>query len=199
MPPRCSLCTPGQGRKTPSPRAVRTSLLKGGACVTIIVYPLYIHPLYTLYCRICTYMHPLYMCIPIGTPYIHLLHTSKHPIYTPHTPLHGSNFGPASLSRTSTGGVTTTVPLSSISKVTYGKSGVEYEVPVAKCSITKDHFFVTCKTVPGAGKGLKWFINIDGQESITPSTYFGAPEITSITGPTKLSTSGKETITICEA
>ena len=102
MPPRCSLCTPGQGRKTPSRRGVRTSLLKGGACVTIIVYPLYIHPLYTLYSRICTYMHPLYMCIPIGTPYIHLLHTSKHPIYTPHTPLHGSNFGPASLSRTST-------------------------------------------------------------------------------------------------
>ena len=110
--------------------------------------------------------------------------------------IEGRNFGPASLSRTSTGGVTTTVPLPSISKVTYGKSGVEYEVPIAKCSITKDHFFVTCKTVPGAGKGLKWFINIDGQESITPSTYFGAPGITSIAGPTKLSTGGKETITI---
>jgi hypothetical protein len=33
-----------------------------GACVTIHIIPV-IHPLYTLYCRICTYVHPLYMCI----------------------------------------------------------------------------------------------------------------------------------------
>ena len=112
--------------------------------------------------------------------------------------IEGRNFGPASLSRTSKDGVATVVPLASISKVTYGKHGTEYEVPVAQCSISTNHFFVTCKTVPGAGKGLKWFINIDGQQSITPSTYFGAPAITSIVGPSLalLSTSGKETITL---
>eukprot|EP00947_MAST-08B_sp_MAST-8B-sp1_P000313 g313.t1 len=34
----------------------------------------------------------------------------------------------------------------------YGKIGNEYNVPVSLCSITMDHFKITCKTVAGAGK-----------------------------------------------
>ena len=56
----------------------RRRLLRGdarvdGTCgvwIHHIRYP-FIHPLYTLYCHICTYIYPLYM-------YIHHIYTSKH-------------------------------------------------------------------------------------------------------------------------
>ena len=40
-----------------------------------VKFSIIVYPLYTVICRICTYVHPLYM-------YIHHIHTSKHLIYT---------------------------------------------------------------------------------------------------------------------
>ena len=112
--------------------------------------------------------------------------------------IEGRNFGPASIGGT-TGGLR-----GALTQVTYGlategpgskKSG-KYTVPLAQCEITTDHFFVTCKNLPGAGKGMKWVIMVDGQESITPSTNYGRPEITEIKGPASgiLNTNGQEEI-----
>ena len=51
-------------------------------CESIIFYTPFIHPLYTLYSRICTYGHPLYMYIH----HIYTSNTSKHLIYALYTP-----------------------------------------------------------------------------------------------------------------
>ena len=111
--------------------------------------------------------------------------------------LEGKNFGPAKLANGLDASVAPLV-LASISTVTYGKTGTEYTVDVSTCKITTDHFMVTCATVPGGGKGLKWFIDIDGQRSIAASTYYGLPDVASITGPAAaiLSTLGGEKIVI---
>jgi hypothetical protein len=111
--------------------------------------------------------------------------------------LEGKNFGPAKLANGLDGSLAPLV-LASISTVTYGKTGTEYTVDVSTCKITTDHFMVTCATVPGGGKGLKWFIDIDGQRSIAASTYYGLPDVTSISGPAAavLSTLGGEKIVI---
>ena len=100
--------------------------------------------------------------------------------------IEGRNFGPARLANG--------VFLSSISHVTYGKKGTEYTVPPNLCVISSDNFMVTCKTVKGAGRGMKWLVTIDGQESITPSTSYSPPIISSIRGPAELSSLGGQTI-----
>ena len=100
--------------------------------------------------------------------------------------IEGRNFGPAKLPNGEL--------LRSITSVTYGKKGTEYVVLVADCAVTTDHFVVTCKTVKGAGKGMNWLVTIDGQQSITPSTWYRPPAITAIAGPTALSTQGGETL-----
>ena len=78
--------------------------------------------------------------------------------------IEGRNLGPAELPSGE--------PLVAITSVTYGKIGTEYDVPVSECKITKDHVEMTCQTQPGAGKGMKWLLTIDGQKSITPSTWY---------------------------
>ena len=78
--------------------------------------------------------------------------------------IEGRNLGPAKLPSGE--------PLVAITSVTYGKKGTEYDVPVSECQITKDHVEMTCQTRPGAGKGMKWLLTIDGQKSITPSTWY---------------------------
>ena len=105
--------------------------------------------------------------------------------------IEGRNLGPAILPNGAT--------LNAITSVTYGKDGTEYVVPTTQCAITTDHTFMTCKTMPGAGKGMKWLLTIDGQMSITPSTWYGRPSITNIkVGGTasELSTLGNELVTI---
>ena len=100
--------------------------------------------------------------------------------------IEGRNFGPARLANG--------VLLNSVSRVTYGKKGTEYTVPPNLCAIASDNFMVTCKTVKGAGRGMKWLVTIDGQESITPSTSYSPPIISSIRGPAQLNSLGGQMI-----
>ena len=50
------------------------------------VHKVYTHPFYTLHCRICIYVHPLYIYTCIYTPYIQLCtpHTPLNTLYTPY-------------------------------------------------------------------------------------------------------------------
>jgi hypothetical protein len=116
--------------------------------------------------------------------------------------IEGRNFGPSGLgSQTGTRGAITSVTyglaIESVESAT-GKKGGKYKVPLSSCEITTDHFFITCKNLPGAGKGMAWLIVVDGQESITPSTYYARPVVTEIRGPSsgELNTNGQEVITL---
>ena len=71
--------------------------------------------------------------------------------------------------------------------VTYGITGTEFAA--AGCTVTVAHSQITCTTVPGTGRALKWFVTVRGQISAPgPSlTSYAPPNVTSVaplTGPT---------------
>ena len=68
-----------------------------------------------------------------------------------------------------------------IDGATYGPNGTEFVA--TNCSLVTPHTQVQCTTAVGAGAGLKWFVTVDGQRSVTPSTAYAAPEITGFAGP----------------
>ena len=57
---------------------------------------------------------------------------------------------------------------------------------------------ITCNTVVGAGAGLAWFVTIDGQGSVSPTTSYGAPVISWFSGPGAVdaSTDGGDLVTL---
>lgn len=57
---------------------------------------------------------------------------------------------------------------------------------------------ITCLTVVGAGKGLAWFVTIDGQNSVSPTTAYGVPVINWFSGPGAVdaSTDGGDAVTL---
>ena len=99
----------------------------------------------------------------------------------------GVNFGPIALPNGNA--------LSAIGTVTYGPDGDEY-VLTAICNVTKDHVAITCKTTSGAGAGMNWRVSVDGQPSVQPSTAYGHPVITGISGPVALDTDGAQVVVI---
>ena len=68
-----------------------------------------------------------------------------------------------------------------LQNVTYGKTGNEFVA--SGCTLTQPHVQITCLTVVGAGSGLSWFVTINGQRSVAPSTNYGRPIIDSFSGP----------------
>jgi len=74
-----------------------------------------------------------------------------------------------------------------LDSVTYGRSGTEFIA--ANCTLTVNHAEIKCKTVPGTGRKLQWFVTVRGQTSAPVSifTSYAAPSVTSATplnGPT---------------
>ena len=57
---------------------------------------------------------------------------------------------------------------------------------------------ITCYTVVGAGASLAWFVTIDGQASVSPTTAYGVPVVGYFSGPgaRDASTDGGDAITI---
>jgi hypothetical protein len=100
----------------------------------------------------------------------------------------GVNFGPITLPNGNA--------LSAIGTVTYGPDGDEYVLATATCSVTKDHVAITCQTTAGAGAGMNWRVSVDGQPSVQPSTAYGHPVITGISGPAALDTDGAQVVVI---
>jgi hypothetical protein len=75
-----------------------------------------------------------------------------------------------------------------LESVTYGPGGTEYAA--LDCRVTQNHTEITCATVPGTGRKLRWMVTVRGQTS-SPSaqtTSYAAPRIASIapaTGQTR--------------
>ena len=53
----------------------------------------------------------------------------------------------------------------------------------AGCRVSQPHEEIQCTTADVAGRGLKWKMIIDGQETTTPTTSYGIPVIKSFSGP----------------
>jgi hypothetical protein len=86
-----------------------------------------------------------------------------------------------------------------INAVTYGPDGRFFTA--TGCTHVIPHTRISCSTSPGAGAGLRWIVNIDGQESSTPTTDYGRPIIDAITlegggAATSLATDGGDAVII---
>jgi hypothetical protein len=69
-----------------------------------------------------------------------------------------------------------------LDKVTYGPSGSEY-LASGSCSVSVLHSQVRCRTLPGTGRRLSWFLTVGGQTSSlgTASTSYALPRVTALT------------------
>jgi hypothetical protein len=73
--------------------------------------------------------------------------------------------------------------------VTYGATGTEYAAQ--NCSVTRDHFAITCYTTRGTGRFLRWSVTVGGQTSAASVNYtsYAAPFISSMS-PANFPTDG---------
>lgn len=78
--------------------------------------------------------------------------------------IEGRNFGPAAHTR--------------LDAVTYGANATFADV-TSLCTVT-GHSSIQCETAAGAGRGLKWTVKVDGQQSGSPTTYFAPPAVTNV-------------------
>ncbi|CAE7839292.1 unnamed protein product, partial [Symbiodinium sp. KB8] len=99
--------------------------------------------------------------------------------------IHGSNFGNDD---------------DMVQSVSYSPVTSNSEVPRVydtSCVIQVPHRTLRCSTVPGAGTDLAWSVTVDEQQSVSPVTSYGAPEIHNIIGPhDALSTDGGQRLLI---
>ena len=74
--------------------------------------------------------------------------------------------------------------MQNFNRISYGQGdGLEYRLnPARDCSMIEPHLKIRCKIIAGAGTQLKWIMYVGGQESVSPTTAYGPPSITSI-GP----------------
>ena len=79
----------------------------------------------------------------------------------------GTDFGPAG---------------TSIDRATYGSDVNGSTFTAFNCSLVVPHTTIDCLTVVGAGAGLSWYVVVDGQRSVSPSTNYGRPEVYNFTG-----------------
>ncbi len=77
--------------------------------------------------------------------------------------LNGSNFGD---------------DINVVSQVTYGPTGVEYQL--TGCYLLSNHTSLNCTTSPGVGINLGFSIIVDELVSLAPKTTYNRPTITSI-------------------
>lgn len=89
-----------------------------------------------------------------------------------------------------------TVEHNAVDAVTYGRLGTEYTAN--DCEVVQDHTRIRCRTTIGTGTSLRWQVTVGGLGSVTPTTSYGAPEITGISGPGAVDalTEGGEEVTI---
>ena len=92
----------------------------------------------------------------------------------------GGNFGPISHN--------------AMDNVTYGPTGKEFVA--SSCSITTDHQVIECNTAVGGGFKLKWVVNVDGQASTQPTTYYALPVVTKLVPPAYTRSVGNDTVLI---
>ena len=82
-----------------------------------------------------------------------------------------------------------------LESVTYGPGGSEYTA--AGCAVTANHTQITCRTVAGTGRKLRWTVTVRGQTSSPSSqtTSYAAPAIVAI-APASGTTDGGVTLAL---
>src|SRR5207253_1352185 len=96
----------------------------------------------------------------------------------------GTNFGPTSTASPSI-------------VVTYGPtSGSEFTA--SSCTVTALDTTIHCTSAPGVGNNLKWIVTLGGQagNTLTTTTSYAAPAVTTITGASSLATAVGAPLTI---
>ena len=85
-----------------------------------------------------------------------------------------------------------------ITSVTYGPSTDASKYTATNCEVLEDHTAIRCDTVPGVGSQLRWKVTIGNLSSVTPTTNYAPPAITSVSGPgaANASTQGGETVVL---
>lgn len=71
---------------------------------------------------------------------------------------------------------------SPIDSVTFGRGG-RSEFIAFGCFLAEQHYNITCFTPVGAGAGHSFFVVVDGQSSVAPSTNYGPPRVSYFSGP----------------
>ena len=82
--------------------------------------------------------------------------------------------------------------LSDIDSITYGSTGFDYKVNVSDCVFITNHVLLRCRTQPGSGSSHRWFIDINGQRSINPTTAYARPEVHGISFHKPLNSSNSQ-------
>jgi len=86
-----------------------------------------------------------------------------------------------------------------LGSVTYGPSGTEYKA--SGCFVSTNHTQITCSTVAGTGRRLRWVVQVRGQASLVSekTTSYAPPTLYSVSpaggptaGSTVLTLSGKD-------
>jgi hypothetical protein len=74
--------------------------------------------------------------------------------------------------------------------VTYGRSGTEFTA--RNCTVTTPHYAISCTTLPGTGRVLRWLVTVGNQPSqlSIPTTSYAAPSISSVTPANGLTVGG---------
>jgi hypothetical protein len=70
-----------------------------------------------------------------------------------------------------------------VASVTYGADANASTFSAAGCALTVPHTQIVCTTAPGAGAGLKWLVDIDGQRSVAPTTAYAPPAVAAFAAP----------------
>ncbi len=66
----------------------------------------------------------------------------------------------------------------------------------ANCSVTVDHFMITCTMPQGVGSSLQWFVVVDGLLSSVPHSSYRPPLVYNVTSAGSLSTLGGDALYI---
>lgn len=77
-----------------------------------------------------------------------------------------------------------------LERVTYGPNGDDYIA--ADCVYAVPHFVISCLTIPGTGRVLRWLVTVDGQVSALSSvaSSYQLPTIISVTPTVYVSSGG---------
>lgn len=72
--------------------------------------------------------------------------------------------------------------ISAVERVSYSSDNGTLFVTTHTCVMYEPHVKIKCQTVPGAGSSLSWSVKVDGQNSVSPTTSYSVPSISTISG-----------------
>ncbi|CAM9121661.1 unnamed protein product, partial [Ectocarpus fasciculatus] len=74
--------------------------------------------------------------------------------------------------------------IDTLEKVSYRAVNKTSFIVTRSCVMVEPHVHIRCTTVPGAGAFLTWYVVVDGQQSVSPTTSYGRPVVSEVSGRT---------------